>query len=107
MGAEVSESPDVAKDKLVADFKVMVADAEELLKITAGQAGDKATAAREKISESLQDAKQQLSRMERVAVDRTNQAAKATCDYVQGHPWQAVSIAAGVGLIIGLLIGRR
>lgn len=107
MGAEVTETPDVAKDKLIADFKVMVADAEELLKVTAGQAGDKVAVAREKISESLQEAKQQLSRMEKVAIDRTNQAAKATCDYVQEHPWQAVGIAAGVGLVIGLMIGRR
>ena len=32
----------VTKDKLIADFKVVVADAEELLKVTASQAGDKA-----------------------------------------------------------------
>ena len=31
----------VTKDKLVSDFKAVVADTEELLKLTAGQAGDK------------------------------------------------------------------
>ena len=31
----------VAKDKLVADLKLVVADTEELLRATAGQAGEK------------------------------------------------------------------
>jgi len=26
---------------------------------------------------------------------------------VHDHPWSAVGIAAGIGLVIGLLIGRR
>lgn len=107
MGAEVTETPDEAKDKLVTDLKVVVADAEELLKVTAGQAGEKVAAAREKINVSLQEAKQQLCKVEDMVLDRTNQAAKITCDYVQEHPWHAVGIAAGAGLIIGLLIGRR
>lgn len=107
MGAEVTETPDEAKDKLVTDLKVVVADAEELLKVTAGQAGEKVAAAREKINVSLQEAKQQLCKVEDMVLDRTNQAAKITCDYVQEHPWHAVAIAAGAGLIIGLLIGRR
>jgi ElaB/YqjD/DUF883 family membrane-anchored ribosome-binding protein len=107
MSAEMTETPDVAKDKLVADLKVVVADAEELLKVTAGQAGEKVAAAREKISVSLQEAKQQLCKVEDMVVDKTHQAAKVTCDYVQAHPWHAVGVAAAVGLIIGLLIGRR
>ncbi len=107
MGAEMTETPDVAKDKLVADLKVVVADAEELLKITAEQAGEKAAAAREKISESLHEAKLQLTKVEGMVADKTSQAAKVTCDYVQDHPWNAVGIAAGAGLILGLLIGRR
>jgi ElaB/YqjD/DUF883 family membrane-anchored ribosome-binding protein len=37
---------DVSKDKLVADLKVVVADAEELLRATASQAGEKVSAAR-------------------------------------------------------------
>ena len=106
MSAE-TEIPDGSKDKLIADFKVVVADAEELLKATAGQAGEKVTAARERISASLQDAKQQLRQAEDLVADKTHQMAKVTCDYVQENPWHAVGIAAGAGLILGLLIGRR
>ena len=107
MSTQISETTDMAKDKLVADFKVVVADAEELLKATASQAGEKIAAAREKINESLQAAKYQLSRAEDAIIDKTKQAARATDDYVQDNPWRAVGIAAGVGLVIGLLIGRR
>ena len=107
MGTQASEMVDVSKDKLVADLKVVVADAEELLRATASQAGEKVAAAREKIGESLREAKYQLSRAEEAIIDRTKQAAKATDAYVQENPWRAVGIAAGVGLVIGLLIGRR
>ncbi|MDQ1316092.1 MAG: hypothetical protein QG662_2201, partial [Pseudomonadota bacterium] len=38
---------------------------------------------------------------------RTKAAAKATDEYVHVHPWQAIGVAASVGVVIGLLIGRR
>ena len=34
-------------------------------------------------------------------------AAKATDGYVHENPWKSVGIAAGVGLLLGMLIGRR
>lgn len=98
---------DVSKDKLVADLKVVVADAEELLRATASQAGEKVSAARERVQASLANARVKLVEAERVLVDRTRQAAKVTDEYVRENPWQAVGIAAGVGFLIGLLINRR
>ena len=98
---------DVNKDKLVADLKLVVADAEELLRATASQAGEKVVAARERIQASLASAKMKLGDAERAAVAKAKEAAKATDDYVQDNPWQAVGIAAGVGFLLGLLIGRR
>jgi ElaB/YqjD/DUF883 family membrane-anchored ribosome-binding protein len=97
----------VTKDKLVQDLKVVVADAEELLRVTANQAGEKAAVAREKIEASLERAKVKLGELEEVVIDRSKQAAHATDEYVHQHPWTAVSVAAGVGLLLGLLIGRR
>lgn len=97
----------VSKDKLVQDLKVVIADAEELLRATASQAGEKAAQAREKIQDSLHKAKIKLAEAEEVVIDKTKQAARATDEYVHEHPWRAVSVAAGIGLIIGLLISRR
>ncbi len=69
---------DASKQKLVADLKVVVADAEELLRATASQAGEKVSAARERIQASLATAKVKLTDAERVLVDKTKDAAKAT-----------------------------
>jgi ElaB/YqjD/DUF883 family membrane-anchored ribosome-binding protein len=99
--------PHVSKEKLAQDLKIVIADAEELLRATASQAGEKVSAAREKIQESLRVAKVKLAEVEDLMIDRTKQAARATDEFVHDHPWKAVGIAAGVGLIIGLLIGRR
>ncbi len=98
---------EVNKDKLVADLKVVVADAEELLRATASQAGEKVSAARERIQASLANAKVKLSEAERALLEKTKEAAKATDEYVRENPWQAVGIAAGAGFLLGLLISRR
>lgn len=98
---------EVNKEKLVTDLKILVADTEELLRATASQAGEKAAAARERIQRSLAGAKVKLAETERVLVDKTREAARATDQYVHDNPWAAVGVAAGIGFVLGLLIGRR
>lgn len=97
---------EVSKDKLMQDLRVVVADAEELLRTTAGQAGEKVSAVRERIQENLAGAKVRLIAAEEAVVAKTKQAAKATDEYVHENPWKAVGIAAGVGLVVGMLISR-
>ncbi|MEO7726085.1 MAG: YqjD family protein [Burkholderiales bacterium] len=103
----MSSDVSVPKDKLFQNFRTVVADAEELLRATASQAGEKVAAARERIQDSLHTAKVKLAEAEDVIVQRSKQAARVTDDYVHENPWQAVGAAAGVGLVVGLLIGRR
>jgi len=103
----MSNGSDVSREKLASDLKVVVADAEELLRATAGQMGEKAIIARERIQESMRIAKDKLAQVEEVVIDKTKAAARATDDYVHDHPWGAVGIAAAVGLVIGMLISRR
>ncbi len=103
----MSEMSTVNKDKLIADMKVVVADAEELLRATANQAGDKVGELRGKIQDHLITARASLADAQAAMVDRAKQVGRATDDYVQDNPWRSVGIAAGVGLLVGLLIGRR
>ena len=105
--SDCAETSCCNKDKLVSDMKVVVADAEELLRATAGVAGDRMAELRERIGLRLQDARVRLADAEAALVDRTKAAARATDEYVHDNPWQAVGVAAGIGLVIGLLIGRR
>jgi ElaB/YqjD/DUF883 family membrane-anchored ribosome-binding protein len=101
------EYSEVSKDKLVADMKVVIADAEDLLRATASAAGEKAAAARARMEDSLRTARLKVAEAQEVVVDKAKAAARATDDYVHANPWKAVGIAAGVGLVLGMLISRR
>ena len=105
--SEVTELSTANKQKLVSDMKVVVADAEESLRATAGVAGEKMGDLRERIGERLRDAKLRLADAEAALVDRTKAAARATDDFVHDNPWRAVGVAAAVGLLLGVIIGRR
>jgi len=99
-------SGDVSKEKLMQDLQVVVSDAEELLKATASQAGEKVSAVRERIQGNLAVAKARLDAAEAAVIEKTKYAAKATDEYVHDNPWKAVGVAACVGVIVGMLIGR-
>lgn len=105
--ADTTDISNVSKDKLVSDMRIVVADAEEILRATANQAGEKVGELRERIGERLRDAKVRLQDAEAAIADRTKAAARATDDFVHEHPWQAVGVAAAVALALGVLIGRR
>jgi len=93
-----------SKDKLVSDLKNLVADAEELLKATASQAGEKVAEARQKIEQSLIEGKKALADAEKTLLKKSKEAAELADDYVRDNPWSAVGMAAGIGLVLGLLI---
>ena len=103
----MNDMTQVSKEKLIADFKVVVADTEELLRSTAGQAGEKISELRAKAQDHLATAKVKLADAEAAIVDKAKQAGRVADDYVHDNPWSAVGIAAGVGFLIGLLVGRR
>ena len=103
----MSDMSDVTKDKLIADVKLVIADTEELLRATAGQAGDKFADLRAKTQDRLAGAKIKLAEVEAAAVDKARQAGRVADDYVHDNPWVSVGVAAGFGFIVGLLIGRR
>ncbi len=96
-----------SKDKLVGDLKAIIADAEELLKLTAGQTGEKLGDVRGRMGEHLAAAKERISEAEAAIIDSGKKAARATDDYVHENPWQSVGVAAGVAFLLGLLVSRR
>ena len=96
----------VTKEKLMADLRAVIADAEELLRATANQTGERITAARAKAEESLKAAKARLLEEQAAMMAKTKAAAKAADEYVRAHPWQAAGIAAVVGLVVGILAAQ-
>ena len=103
----MTQTATASRDKLMADLRVVIADAEELLQLTASQAGDKVAELRARMQERMAKAKDELSDLQSAAVDQARDAARATDPFVHDRPWTAVGVAVGVGLIAGLLIGRR
>lgn len=95
------------KEKLMNDLRVVVTDAEELLKLSAGAVGESASGLRERLQERLLDAKHSLLALQASATEKAKAAGHAADDYVHEHPWQSVAVGAGIGLVVGLLIGRR
>jgi ElaB/YqjD/DUF883 family membrane-anchored ribosome-binding protein len=97
----------VTTEKLKEDLQVLVHDAEALLQATAGQAGEKVESLRARAKESLQRARERLATAQQATVQEVRKSAQSVDHLVHERPWQAVGIAAGVGLLVGLLIGRR
>lgn len=96
-----------SQEKLVTNIKGVISDAEEVLSATAGQTGEKIAGLRARAQVRLSDAKERLADAEAVLVAKTRAAAQATDDYVHESPWMAIGIATGVGVLVGLLAGRR
>jgi ElaB/YqjD/DUF883 family membrane-anchored ribosome-binding protein len=97
----------VKQDRLVTDLKSLMNDAEELLRATASQAGEKITLARQKIEQSLIEGRKAVADAEQVLVKKSKEAAEIADDYVRENPWSAIGIAAGVGFVLGLLIRSK
>lgn len=86
----------ISTDKIVKDMRAVIVDAEDLLKATASQTGERVEKARARAEESL-----------RVARERIKEAGVDIEEQIRNNPWATAGIAAGVGLLLGLLIGRR
>lgn len=94
-------------DKLMQDLRTVVVDAEELLKATAGQTGERIEKIRARAEGSMRDARQRLQAAGQDVHAAADAAASDLNGRVQENPWAAVGIAAGVGLIAGILLSRK
>lgn len=104
---EASEASTPGADQLIVDFKSLMADAQALIHATEGQAEGAIGSIREKAIETLHHAKDSLSQIEGQLGVKARAAAAGADDFVHRKPWEAVGVAAGIGLLIGLLMRRR
>ncbi len=94
------------QDQLISDVKVVMADAEALLKATADKGDERMEVLRAKASESLRRVGERLSESQAALLTSSKNAAKATNVYVHDNPWAALGVASAVGLVLGLLLRR-
>lgn len=96
----------IGKEKLLSDFKALIADAEALLEATASEVGDGAATVRQRLQEKLEEGKKLLGEEERELLGKAKEAAAAVESYMRAHPWKTLATAAGIGVVVGLLLRR-
>lgn len=94
-------------DDVQSDVKKAISGAEDMLTQAAAATGEKAAELRGRALEQLKALQARLKDAHGVALEKSKAAASATDDYVHDNPWRAIVAAAGVGVLLGLLIARR
>lgn len=97
----------IAKEKLANDLRTALDDADELLKLTAAQAGERLADVRGRLQQSLAKARGQLEHIQAdvSAATRSMVSAAETC--VQENPWKSLGGVAVAAFVLGMLIARR
>ena len=85
------------------DIGQLADDAHALMTATADVAGEKVGEARKRLAAALERAKEIAG----TARARAVAGAKATDAAVHEHPYQAIAIGVGVGMLLGYLVARR
>jgi ElaB/YqjD/DUF883 family membrane-anchored ribosome-binding protein len=102
-----STTATVNDDRMAHHLRTLADEAEALLKATA-KAGDvKVTETRERLRGEVAHLRERLSDLEARAGTQLKTAAHRTDEVVHAHPYTAMGAAAAIGLLAGLLIGRR
>jgi ElaB/YqjD/DUF883 family membrane-anchored ribosome-binding protein len=103
MGERNNMTTHEANQRLAGDLRVLMRDGEELLKATAGEAGEKMKEMRGRLAAVLESAKATCERLQ----EQTVAAVKATDHVIREHPYESIGIGFGLGLLIGVLVARR
>jgi ElaB/YqjD/DUF883 family membrane-anchored ribosome-binding protein len=93
--------------KLLDELRAVVADAEALIGATAGDLGERTQAARAQVADSVAKAQAGIQDLESQLEERTKILVADATRYVRENPWQSVGIAAAVGVVLGVILGRR
>ncbi len=103
----MSDSTQAAKERLITDLKLVMSDIDALVDSGSKDASAEMRDMQSKLREKIKLAQDKLLDAEHALTRKVKEVAKSTDDYVHENPWQSIGIAAGVGVLVGLLIGRR
>ena len=92
-------------DKVIKEFRDLTSAFDEL--VASGTASaDRLSEMRDEAAAKMDEARDIASHMSRNALQQTRYAAAKAGDYVRENPLSSAAIAAGIGLVAGLLIHR-
>ena len=105
--SDLIDSASDTKDQLVANLRRVVSDAEDLLAATAGHSDSRVAELRARARDNLESAREKLADADAAVRAHARRAAEVTDDYVHDNPWSSIGAAAALGVLIGVLLGRR
>jgi ElaB/YqjD/DUF883 family membrane-anchored ribosome-binding protein len=97
----------VGAERFLGDLKAVVESAEELLRATAGNAGEHVATVRERAEDTLRTARSRLGEIEKDVLTQTRAKVEAADSYVHDNPWKSIGVVAGLAFALGVLMGRR
>jgi ElaB/YqjD/DUF883 family membrane-anchored ribosome-binding protein len=89
------------------DVKTLVKDASALLTAAAALTGEKAEELRGRGMQLLDVAMGKASQVQGQAIVKGKELAHTADVYVKDNPWRTIAAAAGVGLLVGVILGRK
>ncbi|HEY9276883.1 MAG TPA: DUF883 family protein [Methylotenera sp.] len=107
VNADKENDSAITRQQLAADFNLVLSDVDALIRATANQRGAEIAKVRTQAADTVAAMKARMVDAEGALLNKARQASELADNYVRESPWQNLGIAAGVGLLIGLMIGRR
>jgi ElaB/YqjD/DUF883 family membrane-anchored ribosome-binding protein len=89
------------------DMKTLVKDAQALFQAAAALTGEKAEEIRSRGMRLLDTALVKAQDAQANALVAGKEMAVSADDYVKENPWRAIAAAASVGLLLGVILGRK
>jgi ElaB/YqjD/DUF883 family membrane-anchored ribosome-binding protein len=89
------------------DVKTLVKDAQALLTAAAALTGEKAEELRSRGMQMLDVAMGKAGQVQGQAVVKGKELAHTADVYVKDNPWRTIAAAASVGLLVGVILGRK
>lgn len=96
-----------AASNVQSDVKTLMRDAQSLLQAAAALTGEKAEDMRARGMQMLDVALGKASQVQGQALVKGKELASTADVYVKDNPWRTVAAAAGVGLLVGVILGRK
>lgn len=94
-------------DTVQTDIKTLVRDAQSLLTAAASLTGEKAEEMRGRGMQLLDVALGKASTVQGQALVKGKELAHTADVYVKDNPWRTIAAAASVGLLVGVILGRK
>lgn len=104
---ELSERVRQARDSAGGEFKDFIDDVEDIVSRVADIKDPEVARIRDRLRDSVASVKEAVSDGANRVRHHAKEVAVGADDYVRENPWQALGIAALVGVAIGFLAARR